>query len=78
MDVPHVWGHNSETKAQIKIPKTCGPSKWPPLTTGMSYLCVCNVSSEKSGVQWENDYRNIILEIIPRNQIFPEKEQNAN
>ena len=28
MDVPHIWGHNSETKAQIKKLKTCGP---PPL-----------------------------------------------
>ena len=28
MDVPHVWGHNSEMKAQIKKLKTCGP---PPL-----------------------------------------------
>ena len=33
MDFPYVWGHNSETKAQIKNPKTCGPSPWPTLTT---------------------------------------------
>ena len=26
MDVPDVWGHNSETKAQIKKLKSC----WPP------------------------------------------------
>ena len=28
MDVPHIWDHNSETKAQIKKLKTRGP---PPL-----------------------------------------------
>ena len=36
------------------------------LSNGMSYSCVCNFSSEKSGVQWENDYRNIILEMNNR------------
>ena len=48
MDVPHVWGHNSETKAQIKNPETCGPSKWPLLTKGMPYSWVRNVYRENA------------------------------
>ena len=47
MDAPYVWDHISEGKACIKNPKTCGPSKWPPLTTGMSYSCGPSVSIEK-------------------------------
>ena len=65
MDVPHFWGHNSETKAQIKHPKTCGPSKWPPLTKGMPYSWVQNVSIEKPQDNRKSGYRNIILEIHP-------------
>ena len=63
MDVPHVWGHNSETKAQIKNPKTCGPSKWPPLAKGMPYSWVRNVSIEKPQDNCKTGYRNIILEM---------------
>ena len=63
MDVPHVWGHNSETKAQIKNPKTCGPSKWPPLTKGMPYSWMWNVSIKKPSDNRKTGYRNIILEI---------------
>ena len=39
MDAPYVRDHILEGKACIKNPKTCGgvPSKWPPLTNGMSY-----------------------------------------
>ena len=74
MDVPHVWGHNSETKAQIKNPKTCGPSKWPPLTKGMPYSWLRNVSFEKPRDNRKTGYRNIILEIIiltqPTKQTF--------
>ena len=47
MDAPYVWDHISEGKVCIKNPKTCGPSKWPPLTTGMSYSCGPSVSIEK-------------------------------
>ena len=47
IDVPYVWDHISEGKACIKNPKTCGPSKWPPLTNGMSYSCGQSVSFEK-------------------------------
>ena len=47
MDVPHVWGHNSETKAQIKNPKTCGPPQWTTLANGVSYSCGRSVSIEK-------------------------------
>ena len=47
MHAPYVWDHISEGKACIKNPKTCGPSKWPPLTTGMSYSCGQSVSFEK-------------------------------
>ena len=64
MDVPHVWGPNSETKAQIKNPKTCGPSKWPPPTKGMPYSWVRNVSIEKPRDNGKTGYRNMILEII--------------
>ena len=63
MDVPHVWGHNSETKAQIKNPKTCGPSKRPPLTKGKPYSWVRNVSIEKPRDNRKTGYKNIILEI---------------
>ena len=48
MDAPYVWDHISEGKLLcIKNLKTCGPSKWPPLTTGMSYSCGPSVSIEK-------------------------------
>ena len=47
MDAPYVWDHISERKACIKNPKTCGPSKWLPLTAGMSYSCGQSVSIEK-------------------------------
>ena len=47
MDVPLVWGHNSETKAQIKNPKTCGPPQWTTLANGVSYSCGPSVSIEK-------------------------------
>ena len=43
----YVWDHISEGKACIKNPKACGPSKWPPLTTGMSYSCRPSVSIKK-------------------------------
>ena len=46
MHAPYVWDHISEGKACIKNPKTCDPSKWPPLTTGMSYSCGQSVSIE--------------------------------
>ena len=67
MDVAHVWGHNSETKAQIKNLKTCGPSKWPPLTKGMPYSWVQNVSIEKPRDNRKTGFRNMMLEI---NQLF--------
>ena len=63
MDIPNVWGHNSETKAQIKNLKTCGPSKLPTLSNGMPYSWVRNVSIEKLRDKLETSYRNIILEI---------------
>ena len=47
MDVPYVWDHISEGKACIKNPKTCAPSKWSSVTTGMSYSCGQSVSIEK-------------------------------
>ena len=47
MDAPYVWDRILEGKACIKNPKTCGPSKWPSLTTGMSYSCGQSVSIEK-------------------------------
>ena len=62
MDVPHVWGHNSETKGQIKNLKTCGLSKWPPPTKGMPYSWVRNVSIEKTRDNRKTGYKNIILE----------------
>ena len=43
----YVWDHIVEGKACIKNPKTCGPSKWPPLSNGMSYSWVRSVSIEK-------------------------------
>ena len=43
----YVWDHISEGKACIKNPKTCGHSKWPPLTNGMSCSCGRSVSIEK-------------------------------
>ena len=43
----YVWDHISEGKACIKNPKTCGPSKWPPLTNSMSYSYGRSVSIEK-------------------------------
>ena len=43
----YVGVHISEGKTCIKNPKTCGPSKWPPLTNGMSYSCGQSVSIEK-------------------------------
>ena len=63
MDVPHVWGHDSEIKLQIKNMKTCGPSKWLPLTKGMPYSWERNVSSEKLRDNRKTGYRIIILEI---------------
>ena len=47
MDAPYVWDHISEGKECIKNLKTCGPSKWPPLTNGMSYSFGQSVSIEK-------------------------------
>ena len=70
MDVHHVWGHNSETKGQIKNPKTCGPSKWPPPTKGMPYSWVRNVSIEKPRDNRKTGYRNIILEIYQLTFLF--------
>ena len=40
MDVPHAWGHNSETKTQIEKLITCGSWQWPTLSNGMLYLCM--------------------------------------
>ena len=60
MDVPHVWSHNFETKAQIKNLKTCGPSKWPPLTKVMPYSWVWNISIKKPRDNRKTGYRNII------------------
>ena len=44
---PLIWVYISEGKTCIKNPKTCGPSKWPPLTNGMSCSCERSVSIEK-------------------------------
>ena len=42
----YFWDHILEGKACIKNSKTRGPSKWPYLTTGMSYSCGQSVSIE--------------------------------
>ena len=43
----YVWVHISEGKTCSINPKTCGPSKWPPLTNSMSYSYGRSVSIEK-------------------------------
>ena len=46
-EVLYIGHHISKGKAWIKNPKTCGSSKWPPLTNEMSYSCVRSIFMEK-------------------------------
>ena len=64
MDVPHVWGHNAETKAQIKKLKTC----WPPplvIVSGETNIAsIWRAISARRRLLSKTNYKNIILEIL--------------
>ena len=63
MDVPHVWGYNSETKARIKKLKTCGP---PPLVIVSAETNIVLIWKAVLACRYrlyQTSFKNLILEI---------------
>ena len=70
MDVPHVWGHNSETKAQIKKLKTCGPHPLVVVSGETNIASNLKTVSARRRLLYQTNYKNIILEIRPISNIL--------
>ena len=73
MDAPYVWDHILEEKVCIKNPKTCGPSKWPPLTTGMSYSWRAKCLHRETA--WQTKFARLAYKLV---YIFPFQGKNGN
>ena len=63
MDVPHVWGYNSETKARIKKLKTCGPPPLVIVSAETNIVLIWKAVLARQYLLYQTNYKNIMLEI---------------
>ena len=64
MDVPHVWGHNWETEAQIKKLETCGPPPLVIVSGETNIALIWKAVLARRHLLYQTNYKNtIILEI---------------
>ena len=63
MDVPHVWGYNSETQARIKKLKTCGPPPLVIVSAETNIVLIWKAVLARQYLLYQTNYKNIMLEI---------------